>query len=128
MSIGKFWPGCAHCNNEIHCLMSSTTYVKVKPTLERWFQDKRDDTGLSREEVAFALGISHNKLSRVLNDPSTADAAFVRNLAVLFNIGDWFDVLVRGFGFGRAVVSLDEWDLLLNPTGHQLDIVQSVAA
>lgn len=108
--------------------MSSTTFVKVKPTLERWFQDKRDETGLSREEVAFALGITHNKLSRVLNDPATADAEFVRNLAVLFKVGDWFDVLVKGFGFGLGTVTINEWNRLLEHTGHHVDIVQSVAA
>jgi transcriptional regulator with XRE-family HTH domain len=108
--------------------MSSNTFVRVKPTLERWFEDKREETGLSREEVAFALNISHNKLSRVLNDPPTADAAFVRGLAKLFNIGDWFDVLVKGFGFGMATITINEWNQLLHHTGHELDIVQSVAA
>lgn len=108
--------------------MSTTPLVNVKVTLDRWFEDKLDERGLSREEVASYLGISHNKLSRVLNDPPTADAAIIRGLAELFNIGDWFDVLVREFGFGTDVCSLNDFNQLLQPTGHQLDVVYNSAA
>ena len=100
----------------------------MKPTLERYVDDRLEDLEIDRQALGDMLGMSQSKLTRRLNYPGGWHAKELVNLIQALKIKNrWYEDLVVNFGIGKEQCTVAEYETLLKEEGHELGRVNIAA-
>lgn len=105
----------------------------VKPTLERFVEDRLAELEMTHDDLAEIMGgiigtdYKIHRLTRRINAPETFPAIELAAFAQVLRLEDWYADLVINFGAGIKGCTVAEFDQLLHPMGCQLGRVNVAA-
>ncbi|MTB49801.1 hypothetical protein [Lewinella sp. W8] len=105
----------------------------VKPTLERFVEDRLAELELTHDSLAEQMGdiigtdYKIHRLTRRINSPETFPASELAAFAQVLQLKDWYADLVINFGAGIDGCSVADFDRMLHPMGCQLGRVNVAA-
>lgn len=105
----------------------------VKPTLDRFVEDRLAYLEISHEDMAARMGnllqrdYTLHRLTRRINNAKTFPADELAAFAQVLELKDWYDDLVLNFGAGIDVCTVSQFDRMLHPLGCQLGRINVAA-
>jgi transcriptional regulator with XRE-family HTH domain len=76
--------------------MIATVKPQVKATFDRWLDDQLEDKGISKEQLAEAIGITPEMLTRRMNNPALFNSPEFFKLSRILN-KDWYNDMICAF-------------------------------
>jgi hypothetical protein len=105
----------------------------VKPTLDRFVEDRLAELGLTHEDLATRMGgilateYKIHRLTRRINSPEIFPADELEAFAQVLELKDWFGDLVLNFNAGIDACTVSQFDRMLHPQGCQLGRINVAA-
>jgi hypothetical protein len=119
--------------NSLPCFPAKKAKQLVKPTLDRFVEDRLAELGLTHEDLVTRMGdvlateYKIHRLTRRINSPQSFPAAELEAFAQVLELKDWFGDLVVNFGAGLDGCTVSEFDRMLHPQGCQLGRINVAA-
>ncbi|MEM9526646.1 MAG: hypothetical protein AAGA31_08570 [Bacteroidota bacterium] len=113
--------------------MGTVTPYVPKLTIDRWYEDRLEQLGLTEEEAIKRFFDKYNvgkyMLTTLFKTPQKARIEHLRAMVDVLELhNNWYAELVETFGFGIKGISLDEYNSILAQDGLTLGLVHNVAA
>lgn len=105
----------------------------VKPTLDRFVEDRLAELGLTHDVLATRMAkilsakYKIHRLTRRINSPRFFPPDELAAFAEALELKDWYSDLVINFGAGLDGCTVAEFDTMLHPMGYELGRVNVAA-
>lgn len=112
--------------------MGTVTSYVPKLTIDRWYEDRLEQLGVSEDEAVARFFDQYNvgkyMLTTLLKHPHKARIEHLRAMVNVLQLDDWYAELVEPFGFGSRGCSIEDYNSLLAKDGYTLGRVINTAA